>query len=427
MEKRLVPVMAVLAFGLLVGIIGRRTVHVYHDPWGPPDGFGMIDFHNAIYFPGKAFAAGENPYSSAYAAKYPVNRALPPYSPLLLLFACPFGMLPLQVGDIVWFIANIVLTLVFAWAVLCWTRLPITVATLFGLAAAVLVTRAGHSNLLLGQVTLPMVLVCMLALGYGESSVWKSALGVAAATIKPTFGLPLAGLMLCRGQWRPVLLGAALAVVGTLPAVAWLAAGSGFSLRSLQASRDAHVADSDVDPESAWMRIDTMNGLAHFAPGIMAGKGELVSLAIHVLIVGAFLWRFGRQPVDEPGTLTVSDAIICLTMILSVYHMIYDALIAVPVIVAGCARCLPAWRAMPWWLSIGVALLLLAVLMNYVATYSILERFSMNGDLRDLCVSLNGLLLLTALAALMIYLWRMARRARRPFRHGRPDHPTLAG
>ncbi len=406
LPRRLVATVAVLAFALMVGLIARRAVRVYHEPGPAPDGFGLIDFHNAIYFPGKAFAAGENPYSAEYAAKYPVNRALPPYSPLLLVLALPFGLLPIHVGDVSWFACNTMLTVVLAAVCLRMNRLPLTIATVFGLAAAILATRAGHSNLILGQVTLPMVLAVYLALAFADQSLWRSALGVALATIKPTFGLPLAGLMLCRGQWRPVVLGAILAVLATAPAVAWMSAGSGFSLHSLQASRDAHVADSDVDPESAWMRVDTLNGLARLSPGWLANSSELVPLFIHVLVVGVFLWRFGAVRDETSAAMTVSAAIVCLTILVSVYHMIYDALIVVPFVVAGLMRYLPAWRAMPRWFSVGVALLLWAVLMNYVATYSILERLAITGVARDVCVSLNGLLLLAALLLLMIYQWR---------------------
>ncbi len=126
----------VLLFALVVWATAIRTSRVYHEPQpGPPVAFGMCDFHNAVYLPGLAFRRGDNPYSAAYARAYPVNRELPPYSPLLLLPAALLSLLPLQQADITWFVLNLLLVLVLAVVIIRRLGRPVSLASVFSLAA----------------------------------------------------------------------------------------------------------------------------------------------------------------------------------------------------------------------------------------------------------------------------------------------------
>ena len=230
----------ILLFALIVWASATRTSRVYHVPQpGAPITFGMCDFHNAVYIPGLAFRRGDNPYSAAYARAYPVNRELPPYSPLLLPPAAVLSLLPLHQADVTWFVFNLLLVLALAAVIIRHLDRPVSVASVFSLAAQFL--PLGPATVIRYLANSPCAWCCRRwRRCVGLIRPWLSGVALAIASIKPTFGLPLGILLLFRRRWRAAFAGLLLSVLGAAAALGWLAMVSHEGLlASFQASHDA--------------------------------------------------------------------------------------------------------------------------------------------------------------------------------------------
>src|SRR4029453_8153253 len=136
----------------------------------------------------------------------------------------PFGLLPHGEAAWAYFATTLVLTVVLAGLAIAGAGAPVTAAAVLALAAACLVSRAGQMNLLLGQVTAQVVIASYVALRWARSRPLLAGLGLALATLKPTYGVPLAALMLLgRGDVRATVAGVvaatALCAVALVPLV----------------------------------------------------------------------------------------------------------------------------------------------------------------------------------------------------------------
>src|SRR5690606_22371594 len=134
-------------------------------------------------------------------------------------------------------------------------------------------------------------------------------LALAVASLKPTFGIPLLLLMLCRRNFRAAGIGVLLGSAGALLAAAWIYLHDDQLLHSFQASHDAIVADADVDPTSAWMRTDLLSVITRFSDKTTDGVLELAFMLLVLLPGGLSVWRVTRQ-LPAPGGIGISDAII---------------------------------------------------------------------------------------------------------------------
>lgn len=180
--------------------------------------WSMIDFKIAIYYPVTAFWDGANPYNQeTYLALYPAPEAFAPYLPSTFLLHLPFGMLPLGALALLYFVVAIILALLLAFHSFKFNGLDVSSAGVLLVAALILLSRPGQWNLLVGNVTLQVVLASYVALHYAHRLPLVSGLGLAASMLKPSFGLPLAVLMLARGDRRAVTLGAVLTAITNLP------------------------------------------------------------------------------------------------------------------------------------------------------------------------------------------------------------------
>ncbi len=118
-----------------------------------------------------------------------------------------------------------------------------------------------------------MVVGSLVALVHAQSRPWLSAVGVAIASCKPTYAIPLFLLMLARGDRVAALRGLGLSIVGavlslgrllmvTTPQQLWL---------DLQHGQSAHMADTYEFPVNSWTRIDA---LAFYAKWMEIVPGE---------------------------------------------------------------------------------------------------------------------------------------------------------
>src|SRR5262249_1267671 len=223
----------------------------------------LQDFRDSVYYPVVAFLDGRNPYDQAAQARtYPVGQVFPPYLPLTLIAHLPFGLVSHALAAALYGTAVLALTAVLAALALGGAGVPVTAAATLGLTAALLLSRPGYMNLLLGQVTAQVAIGAYVALRWARKSPIIAGLGLAFATLKPTYGVPLAVLMLLgRGDVTAVAAGAALSAalcLGTLVPLAHAAGGVAPFVASLGGSTAAFSAEGTSNAWSSFARLDVV-------------------------------------------------------------------------------------------------------------------------------------------------------------------------
>jgi hypothetical protein len=397
---------ATAAFAAALGVVVYRAIAL-SAPAGVADWnlWALIDFRDAIYYPVRAFLAGDNPYATAaYMAKYPALQVFPPYSPLTLVVHAPFGLLPVKAAEAAYFATTVGLTLLLAAMVLRMSELPRRIATVATVAAIVLASRPGHWNLLIGQSTLQLVLGTYLALYLGRTRPWLAGLGLAITTIKPTYGAPVALFMLAAGQYRSVAWGTAIAAVPTLAATVVLATNAGGLapfVASLHSSYVGFAADPSIDAVGSPARIDA---LALVARVIGATPPTYVDLALTAILLAAAVWAIRRVLRTEPGDdgARLVLAIGCMATLTAGYQLSYNALLAAaPLAFVLTGRWAPASVAPRHWKSRWLLVALLAIpALNYFASFGALSRFDPPPTLWWIAVTANSAALT---AAFIIY------------------------
>jgi hypothetical protein len=363
--------------------------------------WAMVDFRAVIYEPTTALLRGVNPYAE-------LN---PPYLPSNLLLHLPFGVLPLGASQLSYAAISVALMLGIAYLAVKLTGPKGTAAAVFLVAALLTLSRPGQWNLLLGQVTLQAVLACYVALRFAPHAPFVSAAALAVSTFKPSFGVPLAVLMLARRDVRVVAIAVVVALCLNLPIVAALvrvAGGVGPLVESTFRGYGAWSSHPDVSAASSSYRVDAAAIIGRIA-GPLGGVGQLV-VGAAVLATAAIalrrIDRLGRQ--DTAG---LADGIVFSAVLLSVYHMGYDLILLTLPAVAVARRQLPASAGIP---HLRVLLLGLFALLgaNYGASRSVIERLGPGTPLSTAVALVNGLLLSAVFALFVSAAFAAAKRER---------------
>jgi hypothetical protein len=376
----------------------------------------MNDFESVIYYPAKAFVEGHNPYDNEqYLARYPSPGGFYVYPPIILLLGWPWGALPLSWAVALKVAFSLILTGVLAFASLRLAgargRMP---AVLF-VAALILLSRPGQWNLLLGQVTLPVVLATYAALVLGDRRTWAAGCALAIALVKPNFGLPLAVAMLALRQGKAVAAGTALMLALNLPLVAVLANRAGSLLQLIEhAGGGGHPIThvESLHTQLNYHRVDAVALLSQLLPHLALGATGTIVVAGLVLGAMALVLRTaGRrpeQPVPHSPALSLSTAAVGLALsgiLLCGYHVSYDLLLLTWPFVGLVLQIRAAGRETPVrrWVALG----LFAVLAgNYLATTRVIEGMNLHPAVSLTFASLNGL----ALSGLFLfYLYELAK------------------
>lgn len=353
----------------------------------------MDDFHVAVYYPVRAFLDGGNPYhSSSYVTKYPVSP-FPVYAPATLLLYLPFGMLPLAPAGAVYFVVTIILTIVLAIAALRLAGWVATPANVIGLSGLILLSRPGHWNLLLGQVTLPSVLGVYATLRYARAAPMLAGMGLAVSLLKPTFGVPLAVILLGVGWWRPIFHGAWIAALLNLPIVAILitrAGGVKLFLAQIAESQARFGEIGPADPVRAVGRIDLVALLSRLQGfPLEAPVAVLVSVSVLGLTV------LGLRRLGPPRNFTtawIAGGLICSAVLLSTFHHAYDLLLMV-LPATGLVRLVQMKQPFRF-ARLSQALLFGILAINYVTTEWFIAAVQPGQFARLVLSSINGLALL---------------------------------
>lgn len=397
---------------LLALVLALSSGLMRHAPGGSGERLGLpYDFAAAVYFPTRAFLDGVCPYGSAdYLARYPAPSAASPYLPGALLLHLPFALLPPQTAAAVYTAFSVGLTVLLAYVALAMSEVKARGPLVLLFAAVLIISRPGRTNLLQGQIALQMVLAGYVALACARDRPWASGVGLAVTMLKPTFGIPLALLMLARRDTRAVLRGAAVTAAVNLPVLAILVYEAG-GIRALSDHLVHTVAGlqgmtPDNDPVLSPSRVDLVALVSRVAGRRLGAVAQVVVGGAVVGLAALALRRIGcRRPSEQ---MAISAGIICTAVLLSVYHQPFDLLfLALPFALAASRRLPPPYdaRAYHWPM-----LALFAILaFNYAAGGSVLSRFGLvienaghsalaHKPLAVIVGSLNGLALLALLA-----------------------------
>lgn len=343
---------------------------------GDPARWAMRDFRDGIYYPGRAWLDGVNPYSPGeFLGHYPATQLFPLVSPGVLLLNAPFALLSYEHALVAYFAFSVLLLLAYAPILLATSGIRATPARLAWLAAFLVASRPAYSTLTLGQSVLPVAIGVTLALHYARTRPALGGLGLCLAVLKPTFGVPLAGLMLARREYRAIWIGVVMsAALAAIPLVTIIAhtgigafvSGIGETLAEWGSHPSVQLTGVDVG------RFDASAALARLFRIPLADSS---SLPVALVFGGAAFYAVHRlhghrsaelRPAAAPYEgRSLSSLIILLATLLAVYHQRYDAIVLggpILALLAGRpAELSPRTRRLS-------LLLLVAVWFNYLAT-----------------------------------------------------------
>lgn len=407
-----------IALALCACVVGGTALRIVreHQTPGPFDTTrqGFCDFQNGVYFPSLAFRHGLSPYSQSYAASYPVERSIPFYSPVILAAHVPFTWLELQAAEMVYFVWMLLIVTAIAACVTYWHQQQSDGAVwrwdLFAcLALGMVATRSGQQTLFTGYFTFELVLASLVAVHYAQSRPLLSALALVIVSAKPNYVLPIALLMLCRGNFKAVILGGIFSATLAIAAFAWIMPVGGVSelLEQIQQTQEIHRSDPIERPVNNWIRIDA---LAIIAKWTASDPAELLTLAVMLAMLvpaGALLWLhhhpswnlFNQTDTSthnahpSGSALGLSGGLVLLTSVVSVYHHVYDGLVMAAT-VAGLVIGTLDWKQTgktTRWLLAGC---LLFPAVNYLSSQKLLNALQAEGHLFQLITSANAVVLL---------------------------------
>ena len=367
-----------------------------------------LDFGLNVYFPSKAFLEGGNPYDQAsYLSNYPVDAAFPPYLPVTLLLHLPFALLPFSQSALAYLFVSVGLVVLLAWMTVDLIGAERKLAIVLLIAALVVLSRPGRQLLLLGQPAIEFIVGSYLALGFARQAPTISGLGLALSLCKPSFGVPIAALMLARRQNAAVAFAVVASILINLPVLIILAvrAGSVTALRhdlvdTLRANQ-GNPDFLDVNPATSSTRVDVSSLISRVVGHSLDGAAQLAMMLV-VLTLAAIVLRRGEKSGGKENMLAL-DSILCLAVLLSVYHQAYDLLLLTMPFAAVTFRRLP-----PIFNTNGLRLPLLGLYTllaaNYLSSITVLVRLGLvpasgvndvpTGGLWLLLVSINGMVLL---------------------------------
>lgn len=370
----------------------------------------MQDFRDALYFPIREFLDGGNPYNPATMfANWPVRQDFNLYQPYHLVLHMPFALPSYRVGAVAFTVVSLLLLTLLAWMAASHVRTRVPVPLMLGtvvLATLLVTSQIGKAQLYVGQVN-PLVAVGAAgALMLRSSHPRWAALALAAAWLKPQFGLPLAILLFARGSQRVALTGTAIAAVASLPWVVLLIArGGGVGpFLDVIAANLAHANSTDygaVDSVTA-QRIDLPAVLFRVTGWVAPGAEALALVGILALSV-VLLRRLDRLADRDAGA--IADLLTCLAVVVAVVHQPGDILIAVPAMALVAALWWRNRRERDWRM-VGLAVVALAVPFAHLhfvdnAVMSLLgERAG---------VTLDGVAVVTAWILLVVFAVRLVR------------------
>jgi Glycosyltransferase family 87 len=389
---------SVLCLLALILVLRPMLLGIFQSSFG-----AQSDFALAIYYPVRALLDGVNPYDRAsYLSHYPVRVPFAPYLPSILLLHLPLGFLSVAAATIVYLLTSIGFTLLLAFLSLRLAGLKVSSAVVLLVAAGIVVSRPGRENLLLVQVTLEVVLTTYLTLYYAHSAPRRSGLALSLTFFKPTYGVPLAVLLLLRGHRRALVYATLFGVLLNLPVIAILIYQAGgihpFLEQIVTSFSRFQIIGPAMNPVLSPHRVDAVALFARWAGRMPGMSGELL-VASSVLGMAGIALNKGRRCVDGQVSL-LEVGLICTAVLLFGYHQQYDLLLLTFPFVGVASRRLSQCLDPPLVRSF-MPVLFTFLFFNYIASDLVLRRFNLlagealvRNPLGLILASLNGVALL---------------------------------
>jgi hypothetical protein len=379
----------IVALAAVLAVVSWRTFQRLPgvDQAKDPVRTALCDFRDVVYFPARAAAAGTNPYDAhpradgrGYRDLYPAGNPIPLYGPLVLVVSLPFAALPLLAAQVAFWALNVVLLLVFSFVVLRIGQIDANVGFVCGLSAILLLSRPGHANLYFGQITLPMILATLGAWHFALARPTLSGLLLSVAMIKPTYGVPLAILMLLTGYYRAAWTGIALtaAISLALFALLFVRDTGGAGPLELLAKNQSHVEDDpNVHPRLTGSRID-LPMVTERAFGDAVAPLARWLLPLVVLAIGGWSLRrlCGLSSETTTDASVIAISLVCLTIAICIYHGIYDGLLVTIPAVAAWSAVLNKRAFLPAGWNLPLAMFLSVPALNYFTSKQFVSLLS---------------------------------------------------
>lgn len=407
-------ILAVLTFLLPLGAIAWRVYRNYQPP-GPfdPDRQGFCDFHNGVYYPALAVREQVSPFGTKYAEEYPISRPMPLHAPYLFALHIPYTWLAVPQADVLHYLfmsSQVLLIAWLAWLVACGGGNWLIVLVLGGTLAA---SRAGYGTLFTGYMTLELVIAAILALHFADRS-WWGTFGFVLCAAKPTYGIPLALLLVCRGNWRTVVWGGLIAGFLSVLVLGWLLGESSWAefQAEITATQETHRADPNEIPQFNWTRIDILAVVAKWLRWAPNDWEHLLWMMPLIALPCLALWA--SRSTREEGLADPAGLLSSLALVSTLYHHYYDLLVLVPATLAMFFAAAPEWWRVPAWQRSLAALATFLVLFNYLSAQFILQRLNPPQLMVDVVTSINGVVLFVLLAWATWWTWKTSLPERHP-------------
>lgn len=367
-------------------------------------GLELRDFRDGIYYAVVALLDGNNPYNTpVYQSIYPVEQGYSPYAPAFLALHLPFGLLPFQAAQVVYFATMVGLTLLLVRLGLRRAGRAHNVELWLALSTAVLLSRPGSWTMGLGQFSLQFGIGTVLALAFAGDRPLLAAIGAAITFIKPTYGVPVALLLMATGRWQVLVGGGLLSGLLSLPPLLRLlsaAGGVGPFIAGLRASYANFADDPTASAATGPERVDVIGLLGHALgqqpPALLELSATLSVLAIGVLAYRRIVGVGG----DTAQALALSVGM--LTVTICVYHQTYDLPMFIVPLVLLCAS---GGSPVVGGLHAVLVGLVALPMVNYVSPQAVQNWLGTTGTVRGILTSLNGILLLAAFAVAVRAVW----------------------
>jgi hypothetical protein len=411
---------AVLRVGVLTHVGGLRL--------GAPA--AMNDFYSSVYYPVRAFLDGENPHDRVrLKALYPKVEEYPPYLPFNLALYLPFGLLPPATAAIAYFVFTAALTIPLSMVALRLAAIDTSPWRVTLVAALLLLSRPGHWTLISGQHAVLLALLAYLALLLARRSPLASGMALGLCMYKPSYGVPLAVLMLVSGYASAVGIGALLATGLNAPLVLLLASRAGGIRPFLEKLSEGyhywqHLPGMDpgssLDPMS-FNQLDAATFVSRLVGHAVPWTVSLLLTALVLGVAGVTLRRLANAPGRTAEQL--STAVVCLGTLVAVYHMTYDIVLLTAPLAALLSHGLP--RPVPRSWGVVFALLFAVPCLNWALTYSALQAWRPSHHVWIAVASVNTACLLALFAGYVAVARVYARTASGPPASAAVSRPDL--
>ena len=412
-SRWLAALLVVLGLAIAIGRVGLASVREA----GPASAhWVMTDFYSSAYYPVRALLDGENPHDQGRLLElYPVEDQYAPYLPLNLVLHLPFGLLPPQLAGFAYFLFTLALTFALAIAALRLSGVPLDGPRVCLVAGCLLLSRPGQWTLLLGQQAMLLALLVYITFMLADRSPWWSAVALAVASYKPTYGVPLGILLLLAGRYRVAIAGGLIAAIGNAPLLLLLierAGGLSSLLAQISAGYEKWQLRAVANPATSPWLVDAPSLVSRLNGEPMALPAQ-VALGLGILAVAAFTVR--RLRWHDRVERNLALGIICTALLAAAHHVGYDMVLLTAPAVALATGGLPAGMPRPLRWAIVLSFLLPA--LNWIATYGVLKALDPPRPVWLLLTAINSTCILVLFAGFV----GLALVERRPA----PAHPGL--